>query len=121
MALKPPIAHFYGVASSITASTEVEITGAPPRGYITRIHVKTTGGTGSSNLQPVLGNATDPAGKINQILQVAASSGLHIDEVPTQRIPYKASDSGSLFLRFVPDASPSSLNVAWELFIEPGF
>ena len=123
---KPIIVRYTGTSAGITAATEVVILDTPPHGYISRIHVKTTAGSGSTNLRPVLGNATNPVDTVNQILQVAASSGLHIDEVPTQRIPYASrsaltTGNGSLFLRFVPDGSPSGVNVSWELFIEPAY
>jgi len=126
---KPIIVRYTGTVTPVVAGTEVVILKTPPHGYITRIHVKTTAGGGTfTDLRPVLGNATNPADTVNQILQVAASAGQHIDEVPTQRIPYASlgaltSGNGSLFLRFVPSggSGASGVGVSWELFIEPGF
>jgi|13_taG_2_1085334.scaffolds.fasta_scaffold05294_2 hypothetical protein len=118
-----PIVHssslrFTGSVSSSDAATEVTIADVPRTGFITRIHAMKTGGT-ASNIQPVVGRATNPSGTINQILLVAASSGIHIDEVPAKKIPYTAGAGLQLFMRLQPDAG-SDNNITWELFIESG-
>lgn len=121
MALKPPIARFAAQVSSIGVATELTIPNVPARGYVTRIHAKHVSGTSATNLQPVLGNVANPEGGIGQILLVATSSGLHIDEVPSQKIPYAADANGNLYLRFKPDGGSSDHTIDFELFIEPGF
>ena len=118
-----PVVHssslrFSGSVSSSGAATEVTIAGVPRTGFITRIHAVKTGGT-AAHIQPVLGRATNPSGSINQILLVAASSGIHIDEVPAEKIPYSSDASGNLFMRLQPDAGADN-NISWELYIVSG-
>jgi hypothetical protein len=121
MALKPPIARFAGQVTSFGVATELTISNVSPRGYITRIHAKHISGTSAANLQPVLGNVANPEGGIGQILLVAASSGLHIDEVPSQKIPFITDSDGNLYLRFKPDGGSTDHTIDFELYIEPGF
>lgn len=115
--IRPPITRYSGSVTSSGAATEVVISGAPAKGYVTRIHAVKTAGS-ASHIQPVLGNAPNPEGTIAQILLVAASSGIHIDEVPSEPIPFTSNDARQLFIRLKPDAGADN-NISFELLIEP--
>tara|TARA_R110000765_G_scaffold168723_2_gene273759 strand:- start:452 stop:814 length:363 start_codon:yes stop_codon:yes gene_type:complete len=118
-----PVVHssslrFSGSVSSSDAATEVTIANVPRTGFITRIHAVKTSGT-AAHLQPVVGRVTNPSGTIDQILLVAASSGIHIDEVPAEKIPYTAGAGLQLYMRLQPNTA-SDNNISWELYIESG-
>jgi|13_taG_2_1085334.scaffolds.fasta_scaffold50692_2 hypothetical protein len=113
--IRPPISRYTVSFTGADANAEAIISGVPEKGYITRIHAVKTAGS-AAHIQPVVGTATNPEGTLAQILLVAASSGIHIDEVPTEPIPF--SSGSKLFIRPKPDAAADNA-ISIELFIEP--
>jgi len=83
-------------------ATEATITGIPVRGRVLRQQATLTAGSGST-IDPILGNATNPAAATASLVVENATAAATIDNMSDPAVPY-VSATGTLYHRSVCDS-----------------